>query len=460
MSVKPLNYENIYFVGIGGIGMSALARYFAQYGKAIRGYDRVKTELTTTLEQEGMSIHYEDNIQYIDADNWHKDNTLIIYTPAIPKEHSELQFFRQNDYTLLKRAETLGYLSRQLKTIGIAGTHGKTSISTMCAFLLSHLEEGCNAFLGGISKNFNSNLLFSKASQQVVVEADEFDRSFLQLFPEKALISAMDADHLDIYGEEDAIKESFFKFIQQIQKGGSLIYKYGLSIPQTQEIQCYSYSLNDANADYYAKNIILKTDQYQFDLVTPEQSIQNIDISVPGLVNLENMIGASALALQSGLSAEQLKQAIPLFLGVRRRFDYRLKTDHLIYIDDYAHHPEEIKAFVGSVKELYPNRKITGVFQPHLYSRTQDFAEEFAQALDLLDEVFLLDIYPARELPIEGVTSELIFNKMTNQHKQLCSKENLLDQIQNYSTEVLVTMGAGNIDQLVQPLEDLLKNRI
>lgn len=455
MNSEQFKYKNVFFLGVGGIGMSALARFFNQKGKFVAGYDRVSTPLTKALESEGIQVHYSDSVNNISNKYLDKENTLIVYTPAIPKGHKEWNYFKKEGFDILKRAEVLGLISKASKTIAVAGTHGKTTISTMTAHLLNSSEIKANGFLGGISKNLNSNLVLAENSDIVVTEADEFDRSFLQLFPHKALISSMDADHLDIYGEKDELEKSFFEFITQIEAGGCLVQKENLPFPDNKEITRYTYSLKDETSDFYAQNIVLNGDTYRFELKTPDKVYKTLELGVPGLVNLENAVGASALAILSGVNEDELRLGLKTYSGVKRRFDYRIKTDKLIYIDDYAHHPEELKAFISSVRSIYPDKKISGIFQPHLFSRTQDFAEEFSNSLSLLDQLFLLDIYPARELPIEGVTSEIIYKNVKLDDKRLCNKENLMSAIKENDFEILLTLGAGDIDQFVPKIEKL-----
>ncbi len=450
-------YKNIFFVGIGGIGMSAIARFYNTKGKKVAGYDRVETPLTRTLEQEGIFIVYQDKLNLIPEEFRNPKDTLVIYTPAIPDNHQQLNYFKNGEFKLIKRAKALGEISKSYYTVGISGTHGKTTISTMSTHLLNSSKQKANGFLGGISKNYNSNLLLSKDSKIVVMEADEFDRSFLNLYPDMALISSMDADHLDIYEKKESLHQSFFEYINQIKTGGTLIQKYGLPFNNRQDIKRKTYSLNNSESDFYARNIVLKNGLYHFDLQTPQELIEELKLGVPGKVNLENAIGASAIALGNGIEISELRNALESYSGVKRRFDYRVLSESLIYIDDYAHHPEELKAFISSVRDIYPQKMICGIFQPHLYSRTQDFAPEFAQALSALDELILLDIYPARELPIEGVSSEIIFNQVKLDKKTLCTKEDIINLLKNKKVEVLLTLGAGDIDTLVEPIEHLLK---
>ena len=455
--IKIKDYNYFFFLGIGGIGMSALARFFNAKGKKVAGYDKTQTVLTKQLEQEGMLIHYHDDIKNIPSAFMDKTQSLIIYTPAIPHNNTELNYFQEQKFNIIKRAAVLGIISKEYQTIAVAGTHGKTTISTMTTHLLSQSELKANGFVGGISKNFDSNFILAPDSDIVVTEADEFDRSFLQLYPQIALISSMDADHLDIYGTKNDLQDSFFEFVSQIKPNGYLVHKKGLNIPNRKNIHAFSYDINNSKADFYAYNIQLETDLYRFDLHTPDREILNLKLGVPGWINVENAVGASALAILSGIKDNELRKGLENYQGVKRRFDYRIKTSKIIYIDDYAHHPEELKAIINSVKSIYPNKIITGIFQPHLYTRTRDFVDGFAQSLSLLDKLFLLDIYPARELPIKGIDASIIFDKVDLEHKELCTKENILDHLKNLETDVLLTLGAGDIDQLVPQIEKLLK---
>ncbi|WP_372639561.1 UDP-N-acetylmuramate--L-alanine ligase [Ancylomarina sp.] len=451
------DFKNIYFVGIGGIGMSAIARYFKAIGKNVYGYDKTQTLLTGELEKEGISIIFKDGVDQIPEIYLNKKETLVVYTPAIPSNHEQLSFFKNEDFLLMKRAQVLGFLSDPLNGIGIAGTHGKTTVSSLTAHIFKNSALDCNAFLGGIARNYNTNLLLSKTSPWVVIEADEFDRSFLQLHPQVAVVTSMDADHLDIYGKKEDLEKTFQDYVRQIKKGGHLVYKKGLDLNPS-DINLYSYSLED-EADFYAKNLKLVQGLYQFDLVHPKGCIEGLKLSYPGRINVENAIAASAVALICGISHEELRLALNNFMGVRRRFDYRIKSDKLVFIDDYAHHPKELWESISSVKAIYPDKKITGIFQPHLYTRTRDFADGFAESLDLLDELILLDIYPARELPIQGVDSNLILSKMKKKGR-ICSKDELIEQIKQSEIEVLLTLGAGDIDKLVEPIEQIMNQRI
>jgi len=451
--------ENIYFIGIGGIGMSAVARYFVAQGKNVAGYDRTPTPLTAQLQAEGIAIHFVDDVEKIAAPFLDKNNCLIVYTPAIPKTHKELNYFQDADFQIVKRAKVLGLISAELRSIAVAGTHGKTSISTLTAHLLKQSAVDCSAFLGGIAKNYATNYLINrhKDHHYMVLEADEFDKSFLQLHPQTAVISSLDADHLDIYGDHKSLQQAFNQFVTQIQAGGTLIYKKGLPLQFPEKVKAYSYALH-GSADFYAENIRQENGRYYFDWKSKEKTIKNLTLSgLQGLINIENAVAAIAAATFSGVKSQEIAAALAQFEGIKRRFEYLINTENLVYIDDYAHHPAELKAVIASVRELYPDKKIMGVFQPHLYSRTRDFAAAFAQSLDLLDNSILLDIYPARELPIKGVSSELIFRQMNLQKKQMCTKENLPEVLQNEKPEVLLTLGAGDIDKLVKPIREMLK---
>jgi UDP-N-acetylmuramate--alanine ligase len=454
--------HNVYFIGIGGIGMSALARYFKAEGKFVAGYDKTPTMLTDEMIDEGIEIHFEDDIHNIPSALRHKDlvlhNTLIVYTPAIPKDNAELNYFVANNFTLKKRSEVLGVITKHNFTIAVAGTHGKTTTSSMIAHLLKASGIDCTAFLGGISKNYQSNLLLSKESSEkniFVVEADEYDRSFLTLHPDIAIITSMDADHLDIYGDKKFLEESYRLFAQQVKPGGKLIYKKGLPLDDLQ-INRSEYSLTD-HGDYSASGIEIRHHQYHFNWNNSSMSIPDLSSEMPGMHNVENAVAAIAAVRQLGITPEKISAAFHSYAGVKRRFDYKVKTDQLVYIDDYAHHPEELRACISSVRELYPGKKITGIFQPHLYSRTRDFADGFAKSLSMLDALILLDIYPARELPIEGITSEVILEKVTIRDKMICAEEDVLEALSKRKIEVLLTLGAGDIDQLVSPIKNQLE---
>lgn len=440
--------------------MSALVRYFLSKGKTVGGYDRTPTELTRKLEEEGASIHYEDNVEGISQDFLDAQTTLVVYTPAIPAEHKELTFFRQQSFEVQKRAQVLGMLTRTERGLCVAGTHGKTTTSTLAAYLLDHSHVGCNAFLGGISKNYGTNLLLSDTSDFVVIEADEFDRSFHWLTPYASVITATDSDHLDIYGDHAAYVESFRKYTSLIRPDGYLIVKKGIDLtPDVQPgVTVYTYATNEG--DFHATNIHTGNGEITFDYVSPLGNINGIRLGVPVYVNIENGIAAMALAQIAGATADEIRAAMPGFRGVDRRFDFKLKNDRIVFLSDYAHHPAEIRQSVYSMRMLYPDRKITAVFQPHLYTRTRDFYKDFADSLSLLDEVILLDIYPAREEPIAGVSSRLIYDHLRpGIEKSLCHKEDLLDTLRNKKLDVLITLGAGDIDNYVPQIYEILKDR-
>lgn len=454
------NIQSIYFIGIGGIGMSNLARYFMLKGKKVAGYDRTETLLTKQLVKEGAEIHYADDVNLIPTYCKDKSSTMIVYTPAVPSDNEEVKYFHQNNFDIQKRAQVLGTITKSSKALCCAGTHGKTTTSSMLAHILKQSHLDCNAFLGGILKNYNSNLMLSDKSEFTVIEADEYDRSFHWLHPYMALITSVDPDHLDIYGTEEEYLKSFEKFTSLIQSGGALVMKHNIKLsPKVADnVKVYTYSMN--KGDFHAENIRIGNGEIRFDFVTPNETIENIQLGVPVKINIENGVGSMALAWLNGATADELRHAMSTFQGARRRFDFLLKTDKIVMIDDYAHHPQELAASITSVKELYPDRKVTGVFQPHLYSRTKDFAAEFAESLSLLDELILLDIYPAREKPIEGVTSKIIFDKVTCP-KVLCNKEELLPLLEKkQDIEVLLTIGAGDIDQLLEPIREILEQKL
>ncbi|MCG8411428.1 MAG: UDP-N-acetylmuramate--L-alanine ligase [Bacteroidales bacterium] len=452
------NIHNVYFIGIGGIGMSAIARFFNSIGKNVAGYDKTPKPLTDELKNEGIDIHFEDDVDKIHANFKNKENTLVVYTPAIPQNHTELRYFISNNFEIKKRSEVLGMLSNEKKCIAVAGTHGKTTITTMVSHFMKQSNVGCNAFMGGISKNYNTNFLVDNKSNYVVVEADEFDRSFLQLAPDIALVSAVDADHLDIYSDANDLKNTFKEFIGKIKTGGKLILKSDikLALPKKDNVDIFTYSLN-GDSDFRAENIRIENGLYTFDFIAVKGRINNIKLGLPGLLNVENAIAAMALASLAGVDNNEIFKAAPQFIGIQRRFDCHIKRADFIYIDDYAHHPEELKAAISSVKELFNDKKITGIFQPHLYTRTRDFANEFAESLELLDELILLDIYPAREKPIEGVTSKIIFDKIKNTNKTICLKSELINILKSKKPQVLMTLGAGDIDEFVEPIKNIFK---
>jgi len=460
MSIKFDMVKRVYFVGIGGIGMSALARYFAKQGKVVCGYDRTQSSLTLELEQEGLDIHYVDEVNLIPREfRGDVEGTLVVYTPAVPKNHCELNYFIDNKYKVVKRAEALGVIAGVKKTLGVAGTHGKTTTSTLLAHLLSKSAVGCDAFLGGIAKNFKSNLVVgNQGSNLLVVEADEFDRSFLSLH--LAIITSVDADHLDIYGNHSEVLDAFTAFAAQIQEHGTLIVKSGMDFnPKLKSnVRFFTYNLKD-KADFHISNLEIKDGYYHFNLITPVGEVNDLMLGVPGLYNVENAIAASAAALLMGVKPNELREGLKTFAGVVRRFDVQYRGRKAVYIDDYAHHPEELRAAITSVKDLYKARKVTGVFQPHLFTRTRDFTNEFAQSLDLLDEIILLDIYPAREEPIPGVTSSSILDLMKNPNKRLCSKEQVKEIVKTDDIDILISMGAGDIDRLVPEIVKILTKR-
>lgn len=454
------NIKHIYFLGIGGIGMSNLARYFMSKGKKVAGYDKTETELTRNLSQEGAAIHYDDAVDHIPDYCKDKDTTLVVYTPAVPSDNAEVGYFRENGFKMQKRAQVLGLITQNSKALCCAGTHGKTTTSSMLAHILNVSRIGCNAFLGGILKNYGTNLILSETSDYTVVEADEYDRSFHWLHPYMALITSVDPDHLDIYGTEEEYLKSFEKFTTLIQSGGALVMKHNIKLsPQiSKDVRLYTYSEN--KGDFHAQNIKIGDGTIRFDFVTPEETIDNIELGVPVRINIENAVGSMALAWLNGVNTDELRKGISTFQGAKRRFDVIIKTDRLVMIDDYAHHPDELAASISSVKELYSDKKVIGIFQPHLYTRTRDFAAEFARSLSLLDELILLDIYPAREKPIEGITSKIIFENVTCK-KMLCRKDELKDILENKNDiEVLLTIGAGDIDQMLAEIKDIMEKKL
>jgi len=464
MDIK--NIRTAYFLGIGGIGMSAIARYFNHLGIKVMGYDKTPTALTNELIKEGIDIHFEDLGEKIsNFVPMHRDNIsnlLVVLTPAIPANHQEWAWFKNNDFTILKRSQVLGLISQNHQTIGVAGTHGKTTTSTLIAHILKQSSVDCSAFLGGISTNYNTNLLLSnqpinESTNQpiVVIEADEFDRSFLTLYPTIAIITSTDADHLDIYGEHNELKKSFLDYTNRLVNGGTLIIKKELDLIHDVTVNYVTYSI-ESEADVYAKNIVITKGNYNFDLVYKGTEINNLQLGIPGLHNVENAVAASAVCLMSGVTAIELRAALLGFKGVKRRFEYIIKNDSQIYIDDYAHHPEELRAIISSVKNMFPNEEIVVAFQPHLFSRTRDFVDGFAESLSIANEVFLLDIYPARELPIEGITSKIIFDKITSQ-KHLVSRNELLEALKINQPKVFLTLGAGDIDLMINPIKEILE---
>lgn len=456
------NIGGIYFLGIGGIGMSALARYFLAGGYEVCGYDRTETPLTEALSEEGCSIIYDDDVDSLPtlfADPDERERVLIVYTPAIPKDNILLNFFKDNGYTIYKRAEILGLISRETDAIAVAGTHGKTTVSTMTAHILTVSALNCSAFLGGISKNYNTNLLLSQ-SRYTVMEADEFDRSFLQLAPLIAVVTAIDPDHLDIYGTPEAMVKAYGDFCHCVRGGGTLILNEdiasALSVPD--DVTIYTYGTG-GKASFRATNIDKESGFYRFDLITPGKPVENISIQMPGMVNIFNATAAAAAAWCVGVDHNSIRNAIHSYQGVSRRFDVRYRNPEIVYIDDYAHHPSEIDALISAVRDFYPGKYVTGIFQPHLYSRTRDFADGFAAALDRLDEVLLLTLYPAREKPIPGISSDMIAGLMKNKNVRVVTRDELIPALQNVKQGVLLTIGAGDIDRFVEPITEMLKTR-
>lgn len=446
--------KRIYFIGIGGIGMSALARFFKQHGASVQGYDRTETELTRKLSEEGIAVHYVDDVSVVD-----KNAELVVYTPAIPQDHQELNWYRANNYLVYKRSDVLQWITESLYAVTVAGTHGKTTISTMIAYLLRETDYGCNAFLGGIAVNYESNY-WSSVNDTAVIEADEYDRSFLKLHPDIAVLTSMDPDHLDIYGTVEEMESAFIQYTKNIKPGGTLLAKHGLHRSADFEADhIVTYSLQNNAADAYASNIVQKDGGYTFDVMSSKGIISEVRLPIGGMHNVENAVAAITVAQMLGIDAGNIKSAMAGFRGVKRRFEYILRNEQMVFIDDYAHHPEELAALIKSAKRLFPDRKCVVVFQPHLFSRTRDLAEGFAHSLDLADEVILLDIYPARELPIEGITSQMIADKMSNPAVTILSKEGLLEYVKAAPLQLLVTAGAGDIDKLVQPIKNILEQQ-
>ncbi|MBG9376438.1 UDP-N-acetylmuramate--L-alanine ligase [Panacibacter sp. DH6] len=446
------NIERVYFIGIGGIGMSALARYFLSLGKRVSGYDKTRTALTEALEDAGINIHYEDNVALAP-----KDVDVVVYTPAIPADHTELTYYRENDYTVVKRSDVLQWITEASFNVCVGGTHGKTTITTMTAHILRDTGYGCNAFLGGIAANYQTNF-WSSERNVCVVEADEYDRSFLKLVPDIAVVTAMDPDHLDIYGTPQAVEDAFVQFAGRVKAGGCLISKYGLSRHNDlKAAHHYTYSFDNPKADVYATNIDVINGSYHFDINGKDWKMKGVVLHMGGLHNIENSLAAITVAKYLNIDDEKIKRAIENFKGVKRRFEYILKNDAHIIIDDYAHHPEELKALISGVRSLFVDKKCTVIFQPHLYSRTNDLAKEFSQSLDMADEVILLPIYPARELPMPGVESELILDNMQLPQKQVLTKDVMLDWVKMHKPELLVMCGAGDIDTLLQPVKQILE---
>lgn len=451
MNVRELN--RVYFVGIGGIGMSALARFFRERGAVVKGYDRTQTELTVQLEAEGMEIHYTDDVTLLD-----RDAQLVVYTPAIPKDHKELNWYRDNSYQVFKRSDVLQWITQAMHAVTVAGTHGKTTISTMIAYLLRETGYGCNAFLGGVSVNYNKNY-WNSDNETAVVEADEYDRSFLKLHPDVAVLTAMDADHLDIYGTVADMEDAFIQYTKNIKAGGTLLAKHGLKrAADLQGDNKLTYSLQNDAADVYATDIMQRQGEYVFNVSGKDWNIEEVHLPIGGMHNVENAVAAIAVTKLLNVDSEKVKSALSGFKGIKRRFEYVLKNEKMVFIDDYAHHPEELAALIRSAKQLFADRRCVVVFQPHLFTRTRDLAEGFAHSLDMADEAILLDIYPARELPIEGVTSKVIADKMVNKCTIL-SKEGLLEYVKVAPLDMFITSGAGDIDKLVQPIKEILENK-
>ncbi len=456
-------YDSIYFLGIGGIGMSALARWFLRQGLHVAGYDRTATTLTKALEKEGMEVHYEDRVEAIPAKvRDSKEKTLVVFTPAIPKDHREHAYLKDNGFTIMKRSEVLGLISRDYITIAVAGTHGKTTTSSMVAHLLKTANKSMVAFLGGITTNYASNLVMNGEVSKdtiAVAEADEFDRSFLRLFPRIAIVTSADADHLDIYGDHESLVTSFKDFIRQIDKGGYLIIHESIAEKLAEDIHHVEKNIYSmSRGQFFAGNITAKGGFFEFDL-QGFGKVEHIRLGVPGFHNIENAVAASLAAWHCGVDLPTIRKGLESFSGVKRRFEFVIRHERLVFVDDYAHHPAEIEAFLKSMKSMYPRKKLTVVFQPHLYSRTRDFAEGFSKSLSLADEVLLMDIYPARELPIAGVDSDMLLRNITSPSKMRCNKKDLVEKLEKIDIEVLATVGAGDIDTFVEPIEKMLRKK-
>ena len=458
MNIKDI--KAVYFVGAGGIGMSAIARYFLKKGLVVAGYDKTPSELTRQLEKEGMLVHYEESIDEIPHICKQKETCLVIYTPAIPADHQELVYFRENGFEIQKRAQVLGTLTQAHKGLCVAGTHGKTTTSTMCAHIMHQSQLDCNAFLGGISKNYGTNYILSD-SDYVVIEADEFDRSFHWLRPWMSVITSTDPDHLDVYGTKEAYLESFRHYTELIQPGGALIIHRDLEMKEHLQdgVRHFDYSLNEG--DFHAENIRIENGEITFDFISPIESVKDVQLGQPIPINIENGIAAMAMAQLNGCTAEELKYGMKTYGGVDRRFDFKIKTDRLVFLSDYAHHPKEIYQSAKSIRELYQDKHITAIFQPHLYTRTRDFYKDFADALSQLDEVVLTEIYPARELPIEGVSSQLIYDNLKDGvKKEMIRKDDVLDYVKGHHFEVLIVLGAGDLDNQVQQITKILNSKL
>jgi UDP-N-acetylmuramate--alanine ligase len=455
-------FHTVYFLGIGGIGMSALARWFMKSGLRVSGYDRTATVLTSELEAEGMVIHYDDAVSNIPQEVMQgKDTTLVIYTPAIPKDHQEYNYLKDQGYTIKKRSEVLGMITEDYRTVGVAGTHGKTTTSSMVAHILKSAKKNMVAFLGGVTTNYQSNLVMEGKTENawVVVEADEFDRSFLRLYPEIAVVTSADADHLDIYGDHDSMLTSFRDFVKQVKPKGSLIIHESIDekiAAGISHVNKYIYSMS--RGQFFAGNITAHSGFFEFDLCGFDK-VERIRLGVPGFHNVENAVAASIAAHLCGVSVKDIKAALESFRGVKRRFEFVVKSDKVVFVDDYAHHPTEIEAFLRSMKSMYPRRKLTVVFQPHLFTRTRDFADGFAKSLSLADELVLMDIYPARELPIPGVDSDMIFKDVTSPVKIRCGKKDLMEKMEQLDLDIVATVGAGDIDTFVEPIKKMIERR-
>lgn len=460
--MKLSQYDSIYFLGIGGIGMSALARWFKHKGLRIAGYDRTPTPLTHELIGEGMEIHFDDKVEFIPG-YLTREKTLVVFTPAIPKNHAEYNYLKEGGFNIVKRSEVLGLLTKDYKTVAVAGTHGKTTTSSLIAHILKSAGKNMVAFLGGITTNYESNLVMHGEANEhtiVVVEADEFDRSFLRLFPEIAVVTSADADHLDIYGDHESMLKSFGDFIGQISKGGSLVIHESvkdLARGSAENISIKTYGMS--RGQFFAGNITTQNGVFEFDLHGFDKTIEKIHLGVPGFHNMENAIAATIVAMKLNVDEETVRKALASFQGVKRRFEFIVKKNNLVYIDDYAHHPAEIEAFLKSVKSMYAKKKVTVIFQPHLFTRTRDFAEGFSKSLSLADELLLMDIYPAREEPLPGVTSDMLFKNITSPVKIRCGKKDVLEKLEDMDIEVLATVGAGDIDTLVKPIKELLNRK-
>ena len=456
--MKLEDIHSVYFVGIGGIGMSALARWFKHNGKAVSGYDKTETSLTAKLQKEEIDVHFEDSLELIPARvKLSTEGVLVVFTPAIPKEHSELNWLKDQGYEVMKRSQVLGVIAKSMKTVAVAGTHGKTTTSSMVVHLLKSAEIDCTGFLGGISTNYETNMIMNESEDSIaVIEADEFDRSFLTLFPDYAIVTAADPDHLDIYGDKDALKNTFRDFIDQVKTDGELIIKEELAedLVRNKNLSKTTYGLTAQGVSI--ENLKIEDGAFIFDYISQSEKIGGLQLMVPGYHNVENMMAAITVTKMLGASNDAIKEGVASYRGVKRRFEWIINSDNFKFIDDNAHHPVEIKALLSSVRDLFPGKKITAVFQPHLFTRTRDFAEGFSSSLSLADEVILLDIYPARELPIEGVTSEMILKDITIDNKSISSKEDLIENVKQAQPEVLLTIGAGDIDKLVNPIKEAM----